>query len=140
MNKTSLTGFTLIELLIVIAIISILVAVAIPSYQSYTRRAHYTEIVQAAAPYKMAVEQCSQETGTLTDCSSGQQGIPPDLDQGTGPGLISSITVKEGVITITPQEKFGILSRDTFILTPTINQDNLVWSTSGGGVTSGYAH
>lgn len=48
-------GFTLIELMIVVAIIGILAAIAIPAYQDYTRRAQATELMSAAAPVKTAV-------------------------------------------------------------------------------------
>ena len=74
-------GFTLIELMIVVAIISILVSVAIPSYQNYTRRAKFTELVQATAPLKQAVEECVQSQGltpgtAITGCAAGSNGVP----------------------------------------------------------------
>ncbi|OGT66879.1 MAG: pilus assembly protein PilA, partial [Gammaproteobacteria bacterium RIFCSPHIGHO2_12_FULL_45_9] len=129
-------GFTLIELLIVLAIMAILVAVLVPSYQHYTRRAHYSEIVQAAAPYKMGVEACYQMIGDLSLCTAGENGIPPNIPTGQGHGLVDSIQVSDnGQITLTPVEQYGILSEDTYIMTPRIQNDAVIWSISGMGVT-----
>lgn len=134
------TGFTLIELLIAIAIMGILTALAIPSYQSYTRKAHYTEIIQASTPFKMGVEECYQLGGNLQNCYAGKDGVPPNIDIGLGVGLVNSIMVSNGgVITITPRNLYGIKESDTYILTPDLQNSQLVWLNSGGGVTSGYA-
>lgn len=131
-------GFTLMELLVVIAIIGILVVIAIPSYRTYTRRAHYTEVVQAAAPYKMGVETCFQITGDLENCTDGANGVPPG-SRANG-GLVNTIEVGDsGMITVTPQAKFGIQPTDTYILTPTAQEGRLLWASSGGGVSAGYA-
>jgi type IV pilus assembly protein PilA len=75
-NKSQ-AGFTLIELMIVVAIIGILAAIAIPSYQNYTRKAKFTEITQGASSVKLAVETCFQEQGTLANCGAGVNGVPP---------------------------------------------------------------
>jgi len=71
-------GFTLIELLIVVAIIGILAAIAVPSYQNYTNKAKFSEVVSAFAPYKLGVESCWQENSTLVaaSCDNAVGGIP----------------------------------------------------------------
>lgn len=134
-------GFTLIELLIAIAIVGILVAIAIPSYQSYTRRAHYTEIVEAADPYKLGIEECFQTTANLDECTAGINGVPDNTGAGSGSGLVDSITIEEHAkIVVIPRAKYGIKTEDTYELTPSIDHETLTWSAAGGGVTKGYVH
>ena len=65
MKKSS--GFTLIELMIVIAIIGILAAIALPAYAKYTARAKFTEVMTAAGPLKLQVELCYVDLGSLRD-------------------------------------------------------------------------
>lgn len=133
-------GFTLIELLIAIAIVGILTAVAIPSYQKYTSKAHYIEIIQMAAPFKLGLEECFQITGDLKNCLPGKNGMPKNIDTGAGVGLVDNVTVDAGTITVTPRNLYGIKTEDNYTLTPTIKNHQLLWESSGGGVAEGYAN
>ncbi|MDT9001006.1 prepilin-type N-terminal cleavage/methylation domain-containing protein [Paucibacter sp. APW11] len=95
-------GFTLIELMIVVAIIGILAAVAIPQYRDYISKAKAGNALTAVDSLKTAVALCVQETGTKTGCSAGTNGIPANTDFAATKEA-ASVTVSNGDIEVTLQ-------------------------------------
>lgn len=127
-------GFTLIELMIVVAIIGILAAVAIPNYQTYTKKAKFTEVIQAATPYKTALEVAAQGGAitALTDADAGSNGIPAAAGAS---GVVTSVTMTDGVITATGT---AVVDSKTFILVPSGITAPIQWTkTTGTCVAAG---
>ena len=116
-------GFTLIELMIVVAIIGILAAVALPAYRNYSDRAEFSELVLAVTPLKTAVELAIQTRGpdALTDLDGGALGIPANTEAAEN---AHGANVTDGVITMTWRQEEGS------------NLNGVTYSLSAGSVTA----
>lgn len=121
-------GFTLIELMIVVAIIGILAAVAIPQYKNYTIKAKVGNAITAADSVKTAVGLCAQETGALTDCTSEKNGVPKDVSGGVTKE-VAAISTAGGTITITLASGLGAdVDGKKICFVPTPDANTVVWN------------
>lgn len=114
-------GFTLIELMIVVAIIGILAAVALPAYQDYTARAKVSEVILAASTCRTAITEASQTGFTSAPAANGFGCGESTSAQSQ---YVASIqTGTNGVITVTAQNITGDVNTKTITLTPYKNAD-----------------
>ncbi len=133
MKRQVQAGFTLIELMIVVAIIGILAAVALPAYQDYTIKAKIGNAMTAADSLKTAVALCAQENGgILTNCNTTATGAVTSIPVFNATKEVASATVAAGIITATLGT--GIKTTDidgkTITWTPTVGTTSTTWTTS----------
>ena len=140
MNRRSIArsvqkGFTLIELMIVVAIIGILAAVALPAYQDYTTRSKVSEVLIMAAPAKLAVAETTSSLGQLASVTSTNTGY-------TFPGATKyvsmvAITGTSGLVTVTSTVPNAT---GDLLLTPTEipGTGQLTWKCSSTAISAKY--
>ena len=118
-------GFTLIELMIVVAIIGILAAVALPAYQDYTIRAKVSELVLAASAFRTSIAEKAQSDMALTNAGAGLTVVP-------GGKVTSGSVTSAGVVTIAGSST-SVGTAVTITLSPSLvaATGQVIWSCTG---------
>ena len=133
-NNKYTSGFSLIELMIVIAIIGILAAIAIPAYGDYVIRAKVSEAVVAAGPIKNQVAEYRTVDGTNFPTTNALAGLSTSTSYAST--YVASITIGTGGSITVLTTGTGASSAPSIILTPTFTSGNgVTWACTSTGDT-----
>lgn len=135
MKKQS--GFTLIELMIVVAIIAILAAIALPAYQDYVARSQVSEANSLASGAKTAVAEEFANEGTFASMTNGTAGLAA---AGSISGdYVTSVTVSNGIITaLMSSGASNKVAGSNLVLSPTDNVGSISWSCTRSNINNKY--
>ncbi|BFM06248.1 pilin [Halioxenophilus aromaticivorans] len=136
MKQQAQAGFTLIELMIVVAIIGILAAVALPAYQDYTARSQVSEAVTLASGLKATVSEIYATEGTFDEADSEDKGLPAAAD--VKGNYVQEVEVTNGVI-VALMASSGIgeqIQDKTLTLSPSTTAGSITWVCGGASKDS----
>ena len=131
-------GFTLIELMIVVAIIGILAAIAIPAYQDYTARAQVSEALNLSAGLKSTIVEIYNQEGSFDNADSGSNGLPAST--AVKGDYVNSVSVNNGVITATMKSSdvAAPIAGKTLIMSPVTSAGAITWVCNKGNLDDKY--
>lgn len=134
------SGFSLIELMVVVAIVALLAAVALPLYVNYLKRAAYAEVVTNMTTVQAAINACFGQEVSLAKCDTADKigAVLPSKTTGALNNLI--VGASTAIVTATPNAYKGIAISETCVLTPSVSPltGGLDWIFSGPCVDDGY--
>ncbi len=134
MKRSLQKGFTLIELMIVVAIIGILAAVALPAYQDYTVRAKVSEVILAASSAKTNVAEAAQINAAMPTANSVT--IDSQVSKFVSSVAYSQTSASVGVITVTTTTSDSNISNKTLAMTGTLATNGQVTWVCAAGTTN----
>ena len=131
-------GFTLIELMIVVAIVGIIAAMALPAYEDYVTRSQVSEGLSITDSLRLKVGEVYAETRSLDSADNGTFPLPTNATDANGE-FVTQVAITDGLITVTyGNDANVVISGSTLQLSPITNEGSLEWVCKVGTMSDVY--